>query len=271
MDHSIEELDNCIFDFLVSKPNQWFGIDEIYESITCESESGHRCQALKNNKHNGTYIASYKQIAITLNNKFTNIRSKIRTFDNVLCLIFDEKNTYSKQFWPHEYVSDYKMRDTIKSDWSFDANDILNYMDHGIDYNDEINSKHVTDITYDNTNSYIHLLVINNKIDKLDKLMKIYVLDLDIRNKWNLTPLDIAIKNNNCRMVKLILDYKYGNTIQNLRYEINNFKQEKPIFGKHKQVRTIQRFKTKCDNMAKIIGYMVEGLVGLCIGYYLLM
>jgi len=200
MDHSIEELDVCVFDYLCANPETPKTFSQIYNAIS--GEVGHRCSVLQDQYNRTKYKDKFMTICYTLDTKWDNIHKLFLTNDAIPHLVFSSK--------PHYEVIN---NCNIKSDLydTIDTNDLDNVITYMIHNHSQIDYRLID-------NNLMQYLVGKNKTDELSDVLKMYTVDLSDVDKL----VDITVINNNAKQVKILLDKKMESS--NLLLE-NNIKQ----------------------------------------------
>ena len=205
MDHSIEDLDECVFDYLVSNKDEIVSIYKIYHDIT--GKTGHRCTALNDPKNRSIYKIKFRTICYTLDNYYDNIYKYFN--GEKLYLVYSERD-FSDAIRNYTDEYDYLSQDDCYPSFSNIIEVIENLIDNDtFDFDLENN--------FDDNETIIHILVRNNRDDLLVKLLQSFDLKFDKKNKFGETPLDVAINCNNSEMVKMILEYTYSESIHDLK------------------------------------------------------
>jgi hypothetical protein len=212
MDHAIENVDECIFDYLVSNADEFKSIPTIFSNII--KETGHRCITLKNEflKYKNKFIAT----CYLLNNSYNNIH-KIFINDR-LYLMYSNKHIDS--------YDDYTQN--ITDDYIFDAD--FSYLDKdGLAYYISYNYHDLTNFNpcnyLDDIDSIMHFIVKRDNHELVKKTLDRFECDkieynIDNKNKDGLTLMNIAETNGNFVMYKKLLDIKYEKYIKDLNENI---------------------------------------------------
>jgi len=194
MDHTLDELDACIYDYLAGHPNEPKTFMEIYEDIS--GTMGHRCSALQNmsNKirYQDQFIVTCYSIEKTYNNVYKVFKQNLpylvfslKPYDEAVC---DLNIAYSD-------APSYELN-TMKIDTMVDS--LVTYM------------KRVADDNYVKLDIDSHLLqylVCNNDTCKFKKLLDAFYIDVNMEINGK-TLVAYALENNHAAMVKLLMDEK---------------------------------------------------------------
>lgn len=214
MDHSPNKLDECIFDYLVSHANEIISIDKIFYDITTNN-SGHRCSRLN------SIPDAKKRVTIecyTLDRHYKKIK---KIFNGMkLYLIFDKDNTY--EFVNYDQLL---FEEENNYNWDIDANSIIDDIFKYINYN-EYSPLYFTN-NFNGSDSILHILVKNNKVNILENLFKQYrynSIDVDCKNSNYKTPFELAVELRNVKIASLLTTYKYDIIINKLQTELSNEK-----------------------------------------------
>jgi|AntRauTorckE6833_2_1112554.scaffolds.fasta_scaffold12793_2 hypothetical protein len=245
MDHSIENLDDCVFDYLVSNKDEIASIYKIYHDIT--GETGHRCTSLNDPKNRDVYKRRFRTICYTLDNSYDNIYKYFN--GDKLYLVYSERDfrdTIRKYTDEYDHLS--------LNDYSPSFNNITDVIEDLID-----NDKFEFDLenNFDDNETIVHILVRNDRGDLLRKLLQSFDLHFDKKNKFGETPLDIATKCNNCEMVKMILEYGYSEKIHDLNQKNKTLrKTNTQLFNEN------NKYNNKINNLeSSLYGYRISSFV----------
>lgn len=187
MNHSRERLDDCIFDYLASKPNRYINYRQIFDDI--RGETGHRCSDLSETYEDRKYFIAVCNI---LNNRFKNIRKYYQDHDMYLGFekgaIDSNVEKYKTNPWPNMSISTIigkvfsdDMHRDFETDYyyqTFEKEPLLHEM-----------------IRYGVTNSVIQDLIRSKH------------LNTDLRNDRDQTLLDVAILVKNTDMITFLVRY----------------------------------------------------------------
>lgn len=194
MNHSLNHLDDCIFDYLALHADKPVSLAKIFDDI--RTDSGHRCSELTDNSNHRRYFLT---TCYSLDKNYKNIKKVY--WNNKLYLMFqkDKKDTqfdeniyndplYDGNYWNNEYnvknVVDYLCTESIFNDFE--------------DY-------YYSDL-FDDSDTLLHLFVRYNRYDELVNVLENHKIDLNKRNVHGDTPLDLAIKLGDKKMIKLLIN-----------------------------------------------------------------
>ncbi len=289
MDHPISKLDECVFDYLAAHADQLKSIQQIYHDIS--GSTGHRCSELGNSMRRNEYRNRFISVCYTLDHDYTNIRKLFR--GNNLYLVFNKDGNYRNNSY-------YDNDDSIFVDHPpIEVNPEWNNVSNvAVDYLLQEQTFRFPDSYYYNRwdahDSILHIVVREGRVADLCRLLENRIIDIDTKNRLGQTPLDIAVAKGDTNMMKILMDYKYGKTIENLRNEIKDLQRitnmqpvqpVQPIQYTQKKCRTRNRrvqgyadlddipnsISSQCDRVAKYIGYGVEISIGLYIASYFIL
>ncbi len=132
MNHDINNLDDCIFDYLVLNCDEPKSFDEIYDSIS--GTSGHRCSELNKYDAKKKYSNYFLSTCYGMNDNYKNIHKTFKR--NVGYLMYSDKKSFDDV--------DVNSKKYIKSTNNFDmfddnkSNEIIkHYMDSNKNFNYE--------------------------------------------------------------------------------------------------------------------------------------
>lgn len=194
MDHSIDKLDECVFDYLSAHPDQPKSFTRIYNDIS--GETGHRCSELNNHVNHQRYKDKFMTICYTLDRTWKCIYKVFLTDDAIPYLIFSNK-TYAEvlEFCNVSNI----VYDTAGSMDTHALDDIVNFM--------IVNAS--TRDSSDIDDNLLQYLVCKNKTRELLKIFDLYDVKL---NNFD-TLLNTALQNSFSDLVKVLID-KQNNTIK---------------------------------------------------------
>jgi len=227
MDHRIEQLDACVFDYLASNPNELKSFIQIYNNIS--GPTGHRCSQLQDLSNRQKYKDMFMTICYTLDNKWENIH-KIYTSD-IPHLIFSNKPR-------SEVIAEYNS--AIYDSSNYDQVDQFE-LDSVIDYilNDTKQYKFDFSLQMGVDGNLLQYLVKKNKLSKLKQMLDLY--DVDLNNKFDgKTLLDTAVENGYAEMVKELMEQNFNNKTNDLNIKIKELKQLNTKLQNEKQTLALQ-------------------------------
>lgn len=210
MDHSLKELDSCIFDFLVDNHDQLKSFEQIFTGIS--GDTGHRCSALKDEANKNKFLA----LCFTLDVNYNNIHKIF--VKNEPYLIYSTK---SKLEIHQNFNIYFKKRNLSLESNTFDIINIVNYIIDNVD--DYSECDFYCDIN--ENESLIEYLIKLNKVDMVTKILNLFYIDLSMKNNNGKSLLDIAIDNNNGLMVFKLMEIDYDDKILELNTYNNELKE----------------------------------------------
>ncbi len=258
MDHTIDQLDDCVYDYLVSKINDPKSLVEIYNDIT--QNQGHRCTKLNDPKMRGIYKKKFVATCYTLNIHYENIYKIYK--NNKLYLIFSRENPveiYKKHI---SDSSDFKEMENI-----FEPTDQLAMIDLFMDDLKNRNYK-FEDLLLEDENTVFHILAKYDKTDQFREISKFFDCNLDIKNTLGKTPIDIAIENNNCKILTQFLNYKYEKQILNLNTRLTEIQRMNSKLLEEKN--NLERGNIKKNQMGNNMKHYLLHIICVIIVLYVL-
>lgn len=225
MDHSIDELDSCIFDYLVSKTNESKSVYQIFNDIT--SDTGHRCSELNNYSKREINKKKFMTTCYTMENIFQNIHKIFK--DGSLYLVHSKKSKYDiiKEF--DNNYENYLVKG-LPEDQKFDSGQMIDYI-----LENPENYKDIDMLSHIDYNINIPQYIVKyGKLNQLRKLLKYYEVEVNCKGSLGKNLLDIAIENNHSEIVKELSDYTYSKQIVELMTDNNNLKSFNTKFLKEK-------------------------------------
>jgi ankyrin repeat protein len=214
MDHKIDELGECIFDYLSSCPDCPKSLTEIYNSIS--GTTGHRCTELNSYPKKDIYKKKFMTECYSLDSKFDNVH-KIFKKDK-LYLVYSNKEKADVLTMFNSYETHIP---NLYGEMDLDA--ILEYViDNYEDHNDfDFNSPMV-----------MHHLIKNNKVEQFKKVVELFDVDINSKDSSGKTLMDIALENNNAALVKALMEQDSNNKVSDLMISNKNLKQFNTKFNK---------------------------------------
>ena len=263
MDHTLDELDACIFDYLAANEDYPKSIDEIWIDIT--SDDGHRCSELGNANKN-FFVSTCYDMDINYNNiqkYFVNGRlylvySKKEHLNN-----FGEKNMSINSFNRLNKLKNLSRVNRINMTNEMDVIDGINNIDrinemdniYNIDHenipfesrldnllknridNPIFSKDYLTEYfinnyrkirqneVYDNNfMNFVYFLVESNDISNIKKITEYYKIKVDIPNHNGENMIDIAVRNNDAQLLKYLLEYKNKEEMASIIYKNEELK-----------------------------------------------
>lgn len=202
MDHLIENLDECVYDHLVSTENELQSINKIYSCII--GQTGHRCFQLSDPRMRDIYKKKFVTTCHSLDNSFKDIHKKFK--NNTLYLLYSTKEI------PMEVYNNYQDESIFEDINNLHPSDIIDYMlanCKNFNFNEYFNEKE----------NPVHYLVRNNKLEQFKKLLTHHEVDLNNRDRDGKDVMDIAMDGQNCKIMKEIIEYKHANRVLDLMNE----------------------------------------------------
>ena len=217
MNYPIEDLDDCIFYYLVSKKDKLQSANKIYKNIT--SEVGHRCSELNNSILKDVYKKKFLASCYILHKKYDNVYNVNKNDNIYLIYTKEKKNNIADDIVDIGDIGDIvDIGDKNGELFSITKEDVAKYIidnfDNYLDYNfnDFFNSK------YD----FYEYMILNNKYNEFKKALKLNNSLVD--NKMENKLINLALRNNKATMAEILLKFKFKNRINNLRIENRNYK-----------------------------------------------
>lgn len=200
MDYPLNELDSCIFNYLICHADEPRSMVRTYNDLI--GEEGHRCCELKNpakREHNKYYfITVFHSIA----NKFENIQKIYK--DNKPYLMFSTSTVLSNKSNTESPLTDFSSLLSCDRDVNFRIECFDDFIDYLI--NNSQKDFNLTELLY-NGESVLQYLVKHNDTKKLKYVLSNY--DVNIDNNYDML-VKSAIEINNAKILKELLDYKFN-------------------------------------------------------------
>ncbi len=194
MDHTLDELDACIYDYLVIHSNEPKTFMEIYEDIS--GSTGHRCSALQNMSNKIKYKDQFIITCYSLEKTYNNI---YKLFKQDLPYLMFSSKTYE------EVVRDLNISYSDAPSYELNTMKIDTIVDSLVTY-----MKSTTDDNYVKLDLDSHLLqylVWNNDTVKFKKLLDAFYIDVNMEINGK-TLVTTAFESGHVEMVKLLMDEK---------------------------------------------------------------
>jgi hypothetical protein len=182
MDHTREDLDECVFDYLASNPDRFIPITRIFRGIT--GDTGHRCEVLTDRVSDRRFFAA---VCHGLDNRYKNIRKTRR--NGTLYLAFERgeiDNTFSDTESTWGDCLKYDIIETM-----LENNMYRKYEDEYFE------CQYIDD-------PLIHELIQYATDEAVDRIVRERSINLNCENSRGQTPLDIAIELNKKDTVLLL-------------------------------------------------------------------
>ena len=231
MDHSITELDACVFDYLTSHADQPKTFTQIYNDIS--GPNGHRCSALNSAAPAARelYKKRFLTTCYTLDNTFKNVHKVFKNSTPYLIYSNKSRADVMRDFGDLDIVN------TNLSSEDYDNNDLENIIEYLLDNKESYNDFNFTAPVSANENM-LQFLVRTNKLDKIRKILDNY--DIDVARSL----IDMATDNNNGAMVRELSIRYYDKQITELNTAASNSR----------------KLNTKLSNQNKILNLQYKSL-----------
>jgi hypothetical protein len=185
MDHTIDKLDECIFDYLASNPDRYIHYRQIFQDIT--GETGHRCTELTDSTEDRRYFLA---VAYSMNNQYKNVRKHIRDRDLYLAFERDEVDMNPEKYRGKPWTG---LPFTTVIDHIFTRD-----MHHDFDEEYYYETFEKEPLLHEMIRYGVANRTVRNLIEEMN-------LDIDVINDHQQTPLDVAIAVQNTDMVKFLV------------------------------------------------------------------
>jgi hypothetical protein len=234
-----QELGDIMIDFLSSNNDKLYTMTALYNEITSSNPLLQIKDTQKRNEFNDRFRIEF----LTLENKYKGV---YRFIINERQYIIWSLETEDKLYQTHikntqETKTESTVQNKIESNL-FRTNDLYinteiettNYYEMIKSYINSGEYKYIYgDIRVDGINNAIHLFVINNDIQNLNKIGEIHKIDWTIRNRNNKSCLELARENKNCEIIEYILNKIHDEAILNLKNIMESQKSvQKDIYDK---------------------------------------
>lgn len=210
MDCSINEIEDIIHLYLVSKKDQYVSINTIYSDLS--GTTGFRCSDLNDKDNKDTNKNIFIATCYSIDQYFDDI-IKVYEDDTLYLLYTDNPSNKINNIDDKTYHTN-KFTKSLNSDFKVDESKLIDIL---YDHQDKL--KKPTRSIY-GSNSFFHLLVKHNKINKLRDAIKNSNIDLNIKNDRGETLFDVAIENNNLRALNELYELKYERRLKELESKI---------------------------------------------------
>jgi hypothetical protein len=251
MQYSITDLDKAIYSYLSCHPDTPQSVHQIFSGV-CKEKI---CPDLENHPARERNKQLFNLTCVTLDSDFQNVHKMYIHGKMYLIFSADTKDVVLKK-WNDDLE--------VVSAWDDSEDDI----DYGHIIEQIINNpQKYTDFNVndriDGIDTPLHLLCREGKYDSIDKLLKIYDVELCLKDRKEKTPLEIAMERNDSKMIKLLMTYEYEQKLTDLRYQNEMLKKvnKDVLVANSKHVKNISNnMKGNIVRMAvsAICGYMIR-------------
>lgn len=194
MNHSLNNLDDCVFDYLALHADQPVSLVKIFNDI--RSGSGQRCNELTDSaNHRQRFLA----VCYSLDRSYKNIKKIHR--NNKLYLVF-QKDRNDNDIFDNSSFNDQQYDNTWKEEYH--VKDIIDYLCDNSMLAD-FDTNYYTNM-FDQSETLLHLLVRYNRYNELEKVLQSGKVDLNKKNNKGETPLELAVNLKNLKMIKLLIE-----------------------------------------------------------------
>ena len=208
MDHYIDNLEECVFDYLVSHKDVPKSLEEIYDDIS--GTTGHRCSELNTYNAKYKYRNKFLSICYNINNVYENIHKYFK--NNICYLLYSEKKkNLITLMYNNKITHSPRATNSESNTFNAESDEFIKYAifnDNSFDYNTFINENETMTeliIKRGNLASLVHL--INNNV-------------IDLNTDYNKL-INYAIKHQKYYMINKIVDLlaeQYDNKIKKYEY-----------------------------------------------------
>jgi hypothetical protein len=218
------DLGETIIDFLSSKSDKLYTMSALYNDITISVPSLQMKDTEKRNEFNEKFKIEF----LTLENKYKGVH---RFIINERQYIIWSLESYDKLYETHIKNTQNRTESNTQNRTESNTNvfrtsdlyinteiETTNYYEMIKSYINSGEYKYIYgDIKVDGINNAIHLFVINNDINNLQKISEIHKIDWTVKNRNNKSCLELAKENKNCEMIEYILTNINDEVILNLK------------------------------------------------------
>jgi len=256
MNYSISELNDCIFGYLTTVPNQAKSLPEILSNIT--QTTGHRCEALANDVNNSDYRRKFLESCDTLDNTYKNIYKFYK--NNMFYVMYSDKDpneVNQRMEYYYGSIADTSNDETIFV--SFGPDIILDYFLSSTQSQNSQNNRYMLSVK-----EYLSKCTVNDAQRIFDK----YKFSPD-KQFSGTSLLQMAIDNNNAPLVEYLVKEKYSGKITKLKADNLTLKKNNTVLLLNNKTLDNDNKKLKKElGNTKIfqlvpIGVLVSVIVGL--------
>ena len=203
MNHTLDKLDECVFDYLALNMDKPVSVVKIFADIRCNT--GHRCDELTNGYDDWIYFlsvcycldATYDVTKLHLDGKLHLVLQKDKDNLSIVRSGYDE-SSYNNTYWNDGYNFP-KIIDHICKNGKIYS------------FNNEYYAK-----LFNASDTLLHLLVRCDKYDELTELLNTKMVNTDAKNAFGYPLLDFAMSLRKLDIIALLVDYEKRN------YDMNN-------------------------------------------------
>lgn len=256
MNYSISEIDDCIFGYLTTVPNQPKSLMEILRNIT--GSTGHRCEALSKDSDNSTMRKKFFEACDTLDNNFKNIHKFYKY--GIFYLMYSDKLPEEVNLEKYYNDINYDCHNGDSNDFAsigFEQDIILDYFLKNNNNNN--NNKYAT---------FIKDYLAKCTVDDIRKILEQYDFDPE-KQLYGTNLLQMAVDNENIELVKYLTKKKYDGKITKLKGDNLILKKNNTVIvlnNKNLESEN-KKLKKQLNNMSMYqwvpIGVLMTIIVGL--------
>jgi len=208
MDHPIENLEECVFDYLISHKDVPKSLEEIYDDIS--GTTGHRCSEL--NSYNARYKYKHRFLSVcyNINNVYENIHKYFK-HDTCFLLYSEKKKNVIPLVYNNKITNSPRLNSLEINTFNADSDEFIKYTV----FNNNTTFNYSTLINENET--MIELIIKRGNLTSLVHLINNNVIDLSTDyNKL----INYAIKHQQYYMINKIVDL----LAEQYNVKINNYK-----------------------------------------------
>lgn len=241
MEYSVDKLDEAIYFFLTTHPDIPYSVSSIYKNIIDENI----CKELKDDN----YQTHFRTICMMLNRMFKHVHKFY--IDDTIYLIYstdDDVTVLNK----HKYSNSLLAESNIDIDNMFDTHDYCNMLQYMIK-NPLLKSKYNIDEFVNDNDAAIHVATKENNDELVQAICTNFNVNISRKNKEGKTPIDIAMENNNTKIMKSLLTFSMESEIG---------KQQEMI---HRLQADNNLLKQKLNNKNRFYNFFLQIMLGIVI------
>lgn len=200
------DLDQCIYNYLVCEAENPKSYDQIFEAVT--QEGPFQCVDLVNEKNKAEQYFLVMIECNGLEDKFDHLHTMYNSIAKQPYIMFSTNKTKS-----HEETFDHALEKDDQWLHRYDSQGLMRYM---MDHLEDVRNVRLNDYL-DGNDSIVHLIARYGTPKDLKRLTSLYNVDLEKKNRFGQTPIEITETLNRTEMMRAFLKTQFEEEIEELR------------------------------------------------------